>query len=140
MAEPTTARRTRRGSGRRADSHVRNRRLVTTVWHGLLVRMAHLNVLLLHLVRKLEGALGPHVAHGRLQWVETTRPELLAGGDHAHIDVLLMGSLELLLLLLEQFDLLLDGKLVHCRKQVSVEKDNGGCRAALVGWIKCPGA
>ena len=79
--------------------------------------MAHLNILLLlHLVRELEAALGPHIAHGGLQWVEvTTRAELLPGRDHAHIDVLLVGSLELLLLLLEKLDLLLDSKLVHCR-------------------------
>lgn len=73
-------------------------------------------LLLLHLARELEAALGPHVAHGGLEWVEVTpRAELLPRGDHSHIDVLLMGSLELLLLLLEELDLLLDSKLVHYR-------------------------
>lgn len=63
--------------------------------------MAHLNVLLLHLVRELEGTLVPHVAHGRLQWVESTaRTKLLRGGDHAHVNILLVCSLQLLLLLL----------------------------------------
>lgn len=37
----------------------------------------------------------------------------LAGGHHAHVDVLLVRRLDLLLLLLQQLDLLLDGQLFH---------------------------
>lgn len=33
---------------------------------------------------------------------------------HAHVDILLVGCLDLLLLLLQQLDLLLDGQLFHC--------------------------
>lgn len=80
--------------------------------------MAHLDVRLLHLVGELEGTLVTHVAHGRLEGVEPTpRAELLSRRYHAHVDVLLMGSLQLLLLLLEELDLLLNGKLVHCRAE-----------------------
>lgn len=81
--------------------------------------MAHLDVRLLHLVGELEGTLVTHVAHGRLEGVESTsRAELLSRRYHAHVDILLMGSLQLLLLLLEELDLLLNGKLVHCRAGV----------------------
>ncbi len=39
---------------------------------------------------------------------------MLRRWDHAHVHILLVGSLNLLLLLLKQFDLLLDRKLFHC--------------------------
>ena len=42
---------------------------------------------------------------------------MLSGRDHAHVDILLMGSLNLLLLLLKQFNLLLDSKLFHCDRK-----------------------
>ena len=83
--------------------------------------MAHLNILLLHLVWELEGALVPHIGHVGLQRVEATaRAKLLPRWDHAHVDVLLMRGLELLLLLLEKLDLLLDSKLVHWTEKASV--------------------
>lgn len=81
--------------------------------------MAHLDIRLLHLVGELEGTLVTHVAHGRLERVEATSgAKLLGRRYHAHVDVLLMSSLQLLLLLLEELDLLLDSKLVHCRGRV----------------------
>jgi hypothetical protein len=104
--------------------------------------MAHLDILLLlllllHLVRELEAALGPHVAHAGLQWVEiTARAKLLPGGNHAHIDILLMGSLELLLLLLEELDLLLDSKLVHLRVREHAHQRGKLRRATPMGDMK----
>jgi len=41
---------------------------------------------------------------------------MLGRGNHAHVDILLVGSLDLLLLLLKQLDLLLDSQLFHCRQ------------------------
>ena len=62
--------------------------------------MCHGLLLLLHLIRELESLLGIHVTHGGLQGVEcAASAQLLGMGDHSHIDILLMGSLELLLLL-----------------------------------------
>jgi hypothetical protein len=43
--------------------------------------------------------------------------QLLGGWNHAHVHILLVGSLNLLLLLLEQFDLLLNRKLFHSRRR-----------------------
>lgn len=90
--------------------------MIATVRHRL-VRMAHGDGLLLHLVRELKGSLGSQVSQCRLQWVKCARAKLLGRGNHPHVDILLMGSLELLLLLLEELDLLLDGKLVHCKRK-----------------------
>lgn len=39
---------------------------------------------------------------------------MLSRRNHAHVDILLMGSLYLLLLLLKKLDLLLDGQLFDC--------------------------
>ena len=41
--------------------------------------------------------------------------KMLSRRYHAHVHILLVGSLDLLLLLLKQFDLLLDCKLFHCK-------------------------
>jgi hypothetical protein len=68
-------------------------------------------LLLRHLVGELEGSL--HVTHG-LHRVESRTHSLLRRHD-AHVHVLLLSSLNLLLLLLEQFDLLLNGELFHAR-------------------------
>jgi hypothetical protein len=63
----------------------------------------------------LESALGRHVGHTRLQWIKVPScAQLLGGLHHAHIGVLLLLCLDLLLLVLQQLDLLLDGKLFHC--------------------------
>jgi hypothetical protein len=51
--------------------------------------------------------------HLRLYGVSAAGCKVLSRRDHAHIDVLLVCSLNLLLLLLEQFDLLLNRKLFH---------------------------
>ena len=40
---------------------------------------------------------------------------MLRRWNHPHVDILLVGSLDLLLLLLEELDLLLDCQLFHCR-------------------------
>jgi hypothetical protein len=61
------------------------------------------------LVRELES-----IAHGlqRIEW--SAGADGLARGHHAHVDILLMGGLDLLLLLLQELNLLLDCKLFHC--------------------------
>ena len=72
-------------------------------------------MLLLKLVWELEGVhIWRQVWHLLLQWVEATDwDHALVWRNHAHVDILLVGSLNLLLLLLKQFDLLLDSKLLH---------------------------
>ena len=66
--------------------------------------------------------------HLLLDWVVTTSiSKVLSWWDHSHLDILLVCSLYLLLLLLKQFDLLLDCQLFHCRNVVSsevVDKDD----------------
>lgn len=65
--------------------------------------------MLSHLVGKLES-----IAHG-LQRIECAiMTKGLARRNHAHVDILLMGRLDLLLLLLQQFNLLLNRQLFHC--------------------------
>lgn len=72
--------------------------------------------MLRHLAGELEGILA-HGAHG-LQRIESSPVgKRLAGGDHAHVDVLLVRRLDLLLLLLQQLNLLLDRQLFHCEKR-----------------------
>jgi len=62
--------------------------------------------LLRKLLGELEGALW---RHARLQGIEgATWAELLRRGHHSHVHVLLLSSLDLLLLLLQQLNLLLD--------------------------------
>ena len=41
----------------------------------------------------------------------------LAGRNHSHVDILLMSSLNLLLLLLQEIDLLLNRQLFHCKEE-----------------------
>ena len=75
-------------------------------------------LLLRHLVGELVCALGRQVLHLGLNGVVlSTWSQMLGWGDHAHVDILLVGSLNLLLLLLKQLDLLLDGQLFHCTKR-----------------------
>lgn len=64
------------------------------------------------LARELES-----IAHGlqRIEWAAGS--DGLARRHHAHVDILLLGGLDLLLLLLQELDLLLDGKLFHCGTQ-----------------------
>lgn len=50
----------------------------------------------------------------------------LAGGYHAHIYILLMGRLDLLLLLLQELNLLLDGQLFHYQKRGRLASDGYG--------------
>lgn len=88
-------------------------------------RGAHRNVLLLQLGRELEGGLS-HIAHG-LQRIEISAGHGLARWHHAHVDVLLVGGLDLLLLLLQQLDLLLNCQLLHCeKKEVSIKYASEG--------------
>jgi len=78
-----------------------------------LARSAHgLVGLLRELIGKLEASLGRHVGHG-LKGVEVTARSELARWHHAHIHVLLLCSLKLLLLLLQQLNLLLKSQLLH---------------------------
>ena len=72
-------------------------------------------MLLLHLIGKLEVALWDILHLLLLYGIAAARSQVLGGGNHAHVDILLVGSLDLLLLLLKQFDLLLNSKLLHCR-------------------------
>lgn len=71
--------------------------------------------MLWHLVWELEGVLR-HVGHGLQRIEAATGNHRLSRGYHSHVDILLLRSLDLLLLLLQQFNLLLDGKLLHCRE------------------------
>jgi hypothetical protein len=66
------------------------------------------------LVGELESSLR-HVGHGLQRIERTAGAERLSRGHHPHVDILLMSSLDLLLLLLQQLNLLLDGELFHCR-------------------------
>lgn len=69
---------------------------------------------LLHLIGELEVVLGD-VLHLLLEGIVSAGScEMLGWRNHAHIDVLLVGSLYLLLLLLKKLDLLLNGQLLHC--------------------------
>jgi hypothetical protein len=70
-------------------------------------------LLRLQLVRILKCGLRRPVLH-LLLWRIPTGSEVLTGRDHAHIHVLLVCSLYLLLLLLEQLYLLLYRELFHC--------------------------
>lgn len=73
-------------------------------------------MLLAHLLLwELEGIGGRgnvEILHLTLQLLVLLREGLLLG-YHAHVDILLVGSSDLLLLLLEHFDLLSESKLFH---------------------------
>ena len=76
----------------------------------LLLLLCHLLLLELELV----GVGGDvEVLHLALQLLELVG-QLLLLWDDAHVDVLLVGGGDLLLLLLEHFDLLGEGELLHC--------------------------
>ncbi len=104
----------RRGR-RRAHAHVGEGRLITAMREWLR-GPAHVEVLLWKLGRELETGLGRYVCHVLLEWVESAGHGLIRG-HHAHVEVLLLSGLDLLLLLLQQFDLLLDRELFHCTKE-----------------------
>lgn len=78
-------------------------------------------LLLLNLLGKLELR---HSSHGALALVSRKVDgwQLLLLWDHAHVDVLLVGSGNLLLLLLQELDLLLQSQLFHCRELTSLAK------------------
>lgn len=81
-----------------------------------------LSLLLSLLLGELESVhLGGHAAH-----VVTTRvPTELLRLEQAHIDVLLVCSSNLLLLLLKQFDLLLNSQLFHYKREKRVGSVQG---------------
>jgi hypothetical protein len=64
------------------------------------------------LVGELESSLR-HIRHWLQRIERTARTDRLSWRHHPHVDILLMRSLNLLLLLLQQLDLLLNGKLLH---------------------------
>lgn len=107
------------GGSRRRASHAQ----IAHVWHGRLitamcglVEAAHCAglLLLLHLWRELELRHSLALLSGQHNaW------KLLLLGDHAHVYILLVGSSNLLLLLLQKFNLLLQCQLFHCRVGVS---------------------
>lgn len=103
-----------RGRRRGTHAHVGQRRLITAMRQWLGGR-AHRDVLLRKLLGELESVLRRHAAEAGLQGIEAgAGAERLTWGEHPHADVLLVCGLYLLLLLLQQLDLLLDGKLLHC--------------------------
>ena len=117
LSHAFVAKRRARSSGGRSGgwshSHAGEGRLVTTMRHGLL-GTADIDILLGDGRGKLEtGGLGRYARYILLEGVEATSHGLV-GGQHAHVEVLLLCSLDLLLLLLQQLDLLLDGELLHC--------------------------
>lgn len=114
----------RRGRGRTKRKN-RESRLVATV--RMLVRGVHCcsKLLLLSALRELERIhlLWGDTAHGGTGLKRGHLAQLL-GLQQPHANVLLVCCGNLLLLLLEQLDLLLDGQLFHCR-QVQVSCDDG---------------
>lgn len=89
----------------------------------------------------MKARLRRQVGHGGLQRTETLRHGLTRG-EHAHIDILL-GSLDLLLLLLEKFDLLLDSKLIEIARSIHAHQRSQLRRApamsdmeATAGWAR----
>ena len=83
------------GLGRRVHGHA----------HIALLHLGKLEVLVGRYIGHVVLALHRRVArHPCLQWLL----------DHAHVDILLMSCSDLLLLLLEEFDLLLQSELFHC--------------------------
>jgi hypothetical protein len=79
-------------------------------------------MLLLHLLRELKRVrMRRHIGHLSLH-LEIRPRQVLLGLYHAHINVLLMRRSNLLLLLLEDFDLLCDSKLFHYGNDSSVSR------------------
>ena len=113
----TEARGTGGGSGRWAHADLREGGLVTAVGGVGLSWCTHGDcemLLLLHLLHLLGELvvvdLGRDIGHLALH-LEVA--ELLLRLDHAHVDILLVRRGNLLLLLLEDFDLLCNGELFH---------------------------
>lgn len=91
-------------------------------------------LLLLALLRHLVGELETRLCHG--QRSETAPRHRLTRGHHAHIDVLLLGRLNLLLLLLKQLDLLLDRQLFHSRVGKHAHQRRKLGRASSMGNVQ----
>lgn len=123
---------TGRGRGGRTHTHVGQGRLVAAVGKRLGGR-GHVNILLWKLLWELEGILMRHARH-LLQGIESSAGSKLLGRHHAHVHVLL-SSLDLLLLLLQQLDLLLDGKLVTRVLEHADQRRELG-RAPAMGNVK----
>lgn len=93
--------------------------------------------LLLHLIGELEAGLGSQVLHLLLERViSSTRSQLLRWWNHAHVDILLVGRLDLLLLLLEELDLLLDCQLFHARRREHAHQRRQLGRASAMGNVQ----
>jgi len=71
---------------------------------------------------------------GNLAW-HLEVAELLLRLDHAHVDILLVCGSNLLLLLLEDFDLLCNGELLHCTEAVSDVPGMHGSRVGLANVL-----
>jgi hypothetical protein len=92
--------------------------LVTTVrrWLGGGIHGDTQVLLLLHLLCKLVVVyLRRHIGHLSRLHLEVAK--LLLWLDHAHVDILLVGRCNLLLLLLQNLDLLCDGELFHHQRR-----------------------
>lgn len=76
---------------------------------------------LLSLLGELEGIRLLHVLHLALH-LELLAGKVLLRRDHAHVDILLMRSGNLLLLLLQGLNLLGDSKLFHCMTHDAVRR------------------
>lgn len=115
----TTEARGARRWGRRRTHDVRQSGLIAAVRRGLRRGVhGHIHMLLRHLLRELicicvRGDIGHLPLH-----LEVAGKVLLRL-DHAHVDILLVRRSNLLLLLLQNFDLLGDGQLFHCAHSVS---------------------
>lgn len=88
--------------------HLTGRSHVPSHWytHRLLYRLL-LELKLVHIWRNV------HVLHLALKLL-VLGGQLLLLWDHAHVNILLMSGCDLLLLLLQHFDLLSKRKLLHC--------------------------
>lgn len=119
LVELGIARSSRRWRGGRAHGKVRESGLVTTV--RVLTGLVHRNIELLSLLllslllRELESIyLGVDTTHVATL-LESVNLAQLLGLQQSHVYVLLVCSCNLLLLLLKQLNLLLNGQLFHCR-------------------------
>ena len=95
-------------------------------------------LLLGQLLRELEViSMGRHVGHLALNWILAR--EMLLRRDDAHVDILLMRVLDLLLLLLQIFDLTCERELMHC-DQVSNRAGHGTRQMRTHQWREFGGA
>lgn len=107
---------TGRWSGRRTHAHVGQGGLVAAVVRRRGHATIHWNTKMLlpwWILKCVRLWREVHDLHLALQLLELGR-QLLLLGDHAHVDILLVSGGDLLLLLLEHFDLLGEGELFHC--------------------------